>query len=188
MSGFRGFSRPLRAHVVPCWIIYDCSVSADWGTSHYRRRVASELGLTVEALDRGLLQLVADEQATEDYQSRSHNDRLKAFASVLGVPLVRLAGVDGVSSLLPDRHSAPKKRSSRPPAKKKPASARSTGGRPVAKRRKPTVSKVPMKKFPWELDAPPPRPEPQPSREPVVEPCQACGFPFHPLTGACACT
>lgn len=167
-------------------VIYDYGVSADWGTSHYRRRVASELGLTVEALDRGLRQLGAEEEAAEDYQSRSHNDRLKAFASVLGVPLIRLAGVDGVSSLLPDRHSA-KKRSSRPPAKKKSASARSTGSRPAAKRRKPTVSKVPMKKFPWELDLPP-HPEPKPVREPVTEPCQACGLPFHPLTGACACT
>ncbi|NNF53322.1 MAG: hypothetical protein HKN03_02660 [Acidimicrobiales bacterium] len=163
-------------------------MSADWGSSHYRRRVASELGLTVEALDRALHQLEAEEQAASDYQSRSHNDRLKAFANVLGVPLVRLAGVDGVSSLLPERHSAPKKRSSRPPAKKKPAPSRSTSSRPAAKRRKSTASKVPLKKYPWELDAPPPRPEPRPNRDPVIESCQACGLPFHPLTGACACT
>jgi len=162
-------------------------MSGAWGTSHYRRKVALQLGISVERLDRALKEFERREDAGDDYRSPSHNDRLKAFAAVLDIPLTKVAGVDGVSSLLPDRKARPKKRSSRPPKKETAGGVRSSGKRPARKAKSATKT-VPMKKFPWELDPPPRRPEPRAEPQQARRECQACGQPLNPLTGACGCT
>ncbi len=175
------------------WLAYAGAVSGDWGSTHYRRRVAVELGITVEALDRGLKNLETQERGAKEYLSRSHSERLRAFAHILEVPLVRLASVDGVSSLLPDFQLTKKKRSTRPPAKRKPGSARSKGTS-SAKRKRPGQSTVPLKKFPWEVEAAPrseaakPAARPSPPRPSPASMCESCFLPVNPHNGSCGCS
>lgn len=164
-------------------------VSGDWGRPHFRRRVASELGITVEVLDRALAGLETSEhRADGSYRALSQNDRLKELAQALDVPLSRLVAVDGIASLVPARRAEPVRRSKRPPARKRAGSSSGVGSQGATRpARRPKPTKVPMKKFPWELDPEPaPRPEPRPDR--TGETCRACGLPFNPLTGTCGCS
>lgn len=180
----RGCSEPVERRTIVL-------VSGDWGRPHFRRRVASELGVTLEVLDRALAGLETSEhRADGSYRALSQNDRLKELAQALDVPLSRLVAVDGISSLVPARRTEPVRRSKRPPAKKRAGSSSGTRSRGAARpvrRPKPKATKVPMKKFPWELDPEPaPRPKPQPERTGGT--CRACGLPFNPLTGTCGCS
>lgn len=122
-------------------------VSELQGTPRYRRRVAADLGVTEAELESALAQMER-EQDTEGYRSLSHNDRLKAFAQIIDIPLTSLAGIDGVSSLLPDPKPM-EKRSSRPPKKKASGAVRSTVRKPP--RRKKVESTVPIRKYAWEM-------------------------------------
>ncbi len=123
-------------------------MSGSWGTPHYRRKVAAELGVTEGHLERALARMERD-QAADGYRSLSHNDRLKAFASIIDIPLTRLAAVDGVSTLLPDPKPM-EKRSKRPPKKKASGLAGSTARK--TPRRKKVESTVPVRKYAWEMD------------------------------------
>lgn len=162
-------------------------MSGDWGRPHFRRKVASELGITVEALDRALARVETSEhRADGSYRSLSQNERLKELAQALDLPLGRLAAVDGIASLVPQRRSDPARPPGRRP-KPKPASRGTGGGRPRRSTARPKTGQVPLKKFPWELDAPPPRPT-TPEREREGQVCRACGLPLHPLTGSCGCS
>lgn len=124
-------------------------MSGSWGAPHYRRKVAAELGITEGHLDRALARMER-EQASDGYRSLSHNDRMKAFANIIDIPLTRLAGVDGVSSLLPDPKPM-EKRSKRPPKKKASGAVRPSAKRPSTRRKK-VESTVPVRKYAWEMD------------------------------------
>lgn len=163
-------------------------MSGDWGRSHFRRRVATDLGIDVEDLERALAGLATSEHRDDgSYRSLSQNDRLKEVARALDVPLARLAAVDGIQSLLPTVRAEPKSRTARPQPKRAGTSPFRSKGKAAKGTKRPKPKRVPMKKFPWELDpVPPPRPEPEADR--TGERCRACGLPFNPLTGTCGCS
>ena len=149
------------------------TVTGPRGTPRYRRRVAADLGVTEAELERALSRMEREQEA-DGYRSLSHNDRMKAFAAIIEIPLTQVAAIDGVSSLLPDPKPM-EKRTSRPPTKKASGAVRSNVRK--APRRKKVEVTVPIRKYAWEMDPkeraahaeakknPPPPVDPPPAEE-----------------------